>query len=149
MKKRAVLHFSSKKSQVTIRQMLIHIAMAALLLFVVVLMVIYVKSIENDTGFQNIFLSRDIALLMNTLYSAPGNVDYEYSFNKLDLSKFNLQITEYEDDKTPTIRIGAEGMPKNYHYGRNHADTEKYSVAGAKSFRFSKSEGKIKVSRNE
>lgn len=149
MKKRGILHFLSKRGQVPIRQMIIHITMAALLLFVVALMIRYVKSIEDDTEFQNIFMSRDIALLMNTIYSAPGNVDYAYSFDKLDMSKFKLQITEYEDDKTPTIRIGADGIPKNYPYGKNYDDQEKYSVGGAKFFIFFKSEGKIKVSKNE
>ena len=149
MEKRGLLYILNKKSQVSIRQMLIHLAMAGLLVFVFILMLKYVKSIENDTEFQNIFLSKDIALLMNTLYSAPGNVEYTYSSGKFDLTKFSLEITDYGTDKKPTIRIGAGNIPKNYPYGKNYADQEKHAITGANTFKFSKADKKVKINKNE
>jgi N-acetylmuramoyl-L-alanine amidase len=60
----------------------------------------YVKSLEENTLFEKSYLSKDLALLMNTIYASPSQVSYVYSA-KFDLSRFNFvfqdsAVTVYE-----------------------------------------------------
>ena len=107
--------FLNKKSQLITRQNIIHLGMIGAAVLVLVLSLRYVKSIEKDTEFQKIFLSRDIALLTNTLYTPSGDLEYTYSFDKLDLSKFKLEFKSLgaTDDK-PIVRIEEKGLGKNF-----------------------------------
>ena len=149
MQKRGTLFFS-KKSQLITRQMLMHLGMFAILAFVAVILFKYVQSIENDTEFQKIFLSRDIALLANTLYSLPGNVEYIYTFNKLDLSQFNFELKELSNvDDRPVVKIEADKLAKSYPYGMPFQSKDVYYVSSANSIKFSKNGDQLIVTKNE
>lgn len=149
MRKRC-FKFLNRNGTITIRQMLIHLGMFAIIALIYFLLQAKVKSIERDTEFQKIFLSRDMALLTNTLYSAPGNVEYVYSFDKLDLSKFKFEFKELSatDDK-PIVRVETDNLAKNYPYGKNFQANEANLVFGAKSIKFSKSDSRVMVTKNE
>lgn len=148
MQKRG-LKFFQRKSQIINRQLIIHLGMFAIIALIYFLLQSKVKSIEKDTEFQKIFLSRDIALLTNTLYSAPGDVEYIYSSDRLDLSRFKLEFKELSasDDK-PIVMVEADNLAKNYPYGKTSQDTEKKLVIG-NSIKFSKKETKITLTKNE
>lgn len=149
MQKRGTSFFN-KKGQLITRQMLIHLGMFAILAFIAVMLFNYVRSIEKDTEFQKIFLSRDIALMTNTLYSLPGNIEYIYTFDKLDLSQFDIELKELStiDDK-PIVKIEADKLAKSYPYGRPFQSKDFYSVSSAKSIKFSKNDNKVVITKNE
>lgn len=50
----------------------------------------YVDSIEEDTLIEKNYLARDLALIIDTIYAAPGNLYYFYSFEKINLTKFTF-----------------------------------------------------------
>jgi len=54
----------------------------------------HIESIRKNTLFDKAYLSRDLALLTNTIYSSPGNIFYNYpnSSNKIDITKFDISF---------------------------------------------------------
>ena len=62
-----------------------------------------VSSIENDHVFEQKFFARDIALLVNTLPAAKGNLVYTYSRELLDKSDVSLS-NEF-------VQVGSERFP--------------------------------------
>lgn len=142
--------FSNNKGTLVTRQMLIHLGMIGLLVLIYFFLDAYVDSIRQDTQFEQLFLSRDIALLMNSLYSAPGNVEYTYSFENLDLSKYNFELKELSssDDK-PIVEVKGHELKKTYPYATNSLYKGTYRVSGAKEIKFSKSGSKIIITKNE
>ena len=150
MQKRGNFNFLNKKGTLITRQMLIHLGMLSLLVLVYFLLKSYVTSVEKDTEFQKIFLSRDLALLTNTLYSVPGEVTYVYSFDKLDLSKFNFKFAEISiSDDRPIVVIEGDKIPKNYPYARPYPNKDTYLISGANSIKLSKSDSKLTITKNE
>ncbi len=143
----SVFIFSNKKATLITRQMLIHLGMLGLLVLTTIILFKYVKSVEEDTELQKLFLSRDLALLMNTLYSAPGDVTYTYSFDKLNLDNFNFEFMELNPDK-PIVRVEDNSIKKSYPYGTILESKQTYSIAGTNSIKFSKSNSKIDI-KNE
>jgi len=68
----------------------------------------YVKLVKEDTLFEKSFLSNDIALVAETIYSAPGNIAYTYSQPKADISGFDFSFLKQkagivEDDGTDVV----------------------------------------------
>ena len=141
--------FSNNKGNLITRQMLIHLGMIGLLVLIYFFLDAYVDSIRQDTQFEQLFLSRDIALLMNSLYSAPGNVEYTYSFENLDLSRYDFEFDSVHPDNMPTIIISREQIKKNYPYGSNQESKEHSKISNSNGIKFSKSDSKVKVTKNE
>lgn len=148
MQKRGL--FLNKKSQLITRQNIIHLGMIGAAVLVLVLSLRYIKSIEKDTEFQKIFLNRDIALLINTIYSSPGEIEYVYFFDKLDLSKFKFEFKPQSatDDK-PIIRVEDERLGKTFPYGKLSQSKYPSGVDSAKSIKFSKKDTELVVTKNE
>lgn len=71
----------------------------------------YVSSLKNQTLFKKLALSRDIALTANTLYAAPGNIEYTYYAADLNLSEF-----DYGFDKQ-LANVFEQERPTSYPYG--------------------------------
>ena len=141
---------SNKRGTLIVREMLEHLGKLAIIALVFYLLASYVRSIEKDTRFQNIFLSRDAALLTNALYGAPGDLSYTYSFEQLDLGKFRFEFKRLPNaDGTHAVKVESEGVSKSYPYAVNIQDNEDFSVSGAKSIKFSKTGSKVVPSRNE
>jgi N-acetylmuramoyl-L-alanine amidase len=82
----------------------------AILIMVVIAMMLYLKSVRDNTLFEKMYLSRDVALLMNTLYAAPENVGYVYAAGTTNLSKYtfkgeeNYVAVNYEKDRSEQER---------------------------------------------
>lgn len=146
MQKRGIFKFSNKRGTLTLRQLLIHLGMLGIVVLVFFLLQSYVKSIEKDTEFYKLFLSRDLALLGDTLYAAPGKVDYTYSLNrlKLDNFKFEFKSLSTTDDK-PVIRVEEGGLAKAYPYARPVQNSDSYIIYGSDPLRFSKTDEKVIV----
>lgn len=143
--------FLSKRATFFQEKMLIHIGMVVLAITVYLFIFLpYLNSIEKDTEFQKIFLARDLSLLTNTLYAPPGKVDYIYSFDKLDLSKFKFEFKAFSaTDNHPVVLVERDGLAKNYPYGKPRKSNEQYIISGAKSIKFSKTDKKIAINKNE
>ncbi len=141
---------SCKKGQIITRQMLIHLGMFAILAFIAVILFGYVRSIEKDTEFQKIFLSKDLAMLTNTIYSLPGDTKYSYSFDKVDLGQFNFELKAISaDNDVSVVSVESEKLAKTYPYARTFESMDYTSVSGAKSLKFSKQNSKLTINKNE
>ncbi|MBW2981374.1 hypothetical protein KY343_00710 [Candidatus Woesearchaeota archaeon] len=71
----------------------------------------YVGSLKNQTLFKKLALSRDLALVTNILYAAPGNIDYTYSTTNLNFSEFEYNL------KDQLVQVIEEGRETVYPYG--------------------------------
>ena len=149
MQKRGFFKFSSKRGTLITRQMIIHIGMISILVLVYFILKGYVDSIRNDAQFEMTFLVRDLALLTNTLYSAPGNVEYKYSIEAKYFDNFNFEFSELSsvDDKQVVKVFGYEHK-KIYPYGKTSEDKEKYVINKVQSIKFSKEGNKLSI-KNE
>ncbi|MBN1386366.1 hypothetical protein JW968_05335 [Candidatus Woesearchaeota archaeon] len=58
-----------------------------------------VNSLVTGDDFEQNYISRDIALLINTLYAAPGYVVYDYPLN---ISSYGFNVT-VDDEKVSVI----------------------------------------------
>ena len=54
----------------------------------------YIDSVAKDTLFEKLYLSKDIALLINTIYGGPGEVNYLYTNIKAELNTFEFDFKE-------------------------------------------------------
>lgn len=147
MLKRGAFKYLNRKGTIPLRQSIMHLGMIALAVFVLYLSYKYVKSIEKDTEFHKLFLSRDVALLTNTIYSLPGDVEYVYSFDNLDLSKFKLEFKQLENNGIPIIRVSDESIGKNYPYGKPYQSEFPESIYGADAIKFFKKDAKLTVTK--
>ena len=118
MQKKGIFKFYNRRGTIIIRQNLLHLGMLALLVAIYFILQFYVKSVEKDTQFEQIFLSRDVALLMNSLYSGIGDVEYNYSNDKLDLKNFQFEFKEVSTGNKPVVKVVKEGITKEYPYGK-------------------------------
>ncbi len=142
--------FLSKRGTLTLEKILTHLGMLGLAILVYFILQSYVKSIDEDTEFQKIFLTRDTSLLVSTLYAAPGRVDYIYAFDKLELGKFKFEFGALSAmGNTPVVWVERDGLAKNYPYGKPRNSNEQYLISGAKSIKFSKTDKKITINKNE
>ena len=148
MQKRGVFEFLNKKGTLALRQSLIHLGMLALVAVVTYFLISYVDSIKQNSDFEILFLSRDLALLADTLYSAHGNVDYLYSSDKSSAYNFEFKTLSSIDDK-PLVQVKYEGISKSYPYAKSSQDQDTFSVQAPKSIKFSKENNQLKINKNE
>jgi hypothetical protein len=64
-----------------------------MVMVVLVALLSYVDSLRKSTLFEKNYLSRDIALTLDTLGTLPGNIFYLYSNYRVNLSKFDIDFT--------------------------------------------------------
>lgn len=139
-----------KKGTISIRQSLIHLGMIVLAVVVGFFLFSYVETLKQNLDFEMLFLSRDIALLTNTIYAAPGNVEYTYSAEKQGLGVFNVDFKALSatDDK-PIVKISHETIPKSYPYAKSSPSRDFFLIQIPKSIKFSKSNEQLTIAKNE
>ena len=115
MKKRGKKLLFSKKADVTVELLFVLIQLI-LALAIYAALQNYVKSVEDDTLYEKYYLSKDLALFLNTLYASPGEVHYEYSNEELDLSRF---IFDFKNQKVVVKEIAEEAIPIEHPYGED------------------------------
>ena len=91
MGKRVRLLASRKGEEGTNKQMLFFIQIV-IALFVLFSLVAYVYSLANNTIFEKVVLAKDTAFLIDTIWAAPGNVQYSYKTGNIDLKKFDIRL---------------------------------------------------------
>jgi N-acetylmuramoyl-L-alanine amidase len=113
----------------------------------------YVKSIEQDTLFEKSYLSKDLALLVDTIYAAPGDVSYVYTHHKVALPEFifsfgDSQATVAEIFKTERNQP-AKGAPIYYPYAEDsNVQTQPYTIESPSSLVFRLSGNSFVVNPN-
>ena len=102
----------------------------------------YVRSVERDTLFDKIYLTKDIALLINTAYSSPGNLFYTYSSDELDLSLFDF----YFKDGFVTIKENPDGNELYFPYAADSSfETELPNIVSPEKIEFAKTDNKLQA----
>lgn len=150
MQKRGIFKFSNKKGSLITRENLMHLGMIGILALVFFILLAYVDTVKKDTQFEMLFLSRDLALLTNTIYSANGNVEYTYSPDGVGLNIFNFEFkTLSATDDKPIVKAEHEGISKNYPYAKPSQIKDEYLISGAKSIKLSKGDTKLAITKNE
>ena len=150
MQKRGNFKFLNKKATIAIRQSLIHLGMFVLAAVVLLLMVHYVSSIEKNSDFEMLYFGRDLALLINAIYSAPGNVEYVYLSDKFSLSVYNIEFKPLSpEDEKPVVKIIYKGVSKSYPYAKGSQGTDSFLIQAPKSIKFSKNNQQLTVTKNE
>ena len=114
MKKRGKALFF-KKADVTVELLFVLIQLI-LALAIYAALQNYVNSVEDDTLYEKIYLSKDLALFLNTLYAGPGEVNYVYSNEKLDLSRF---IFDFKNQKVVVKETAEKAIPIKHPYGED------------------------------
>jgi len=77
----------------------------------------YIDSVAKDTMFEKSYLSKDLALLIDTIYSSPGEVDYLYTNDRAELNKFEF---DFDKQKVSVVEIeGKEKIKVEYPYGED------------------------------
>lgn len=137
--------FSDKSSSLTVSQSINYLGKLVLLGVIAYVLISYVQSINDNTEFQKIFLSRDIALLAGAIHSSSGNLEYNYYFDNLELNKFNINI---ENKGTPLIKVSKDGIGKSYAFGGARNNLYSYSLVGTNSIKISKINDELKF-KNE
>jgi len=119
-----------------------------ILAFIVVLAIFqFITDVVEQTIFEKNYLARDLSLLVNTLYAAPGEVSYNYGE---DLNSFILNFEEsklsvFEKDEKEedviTFYLFAENEELPFIHKKINEGAEKIDIG------FFKSDGTIKVKK--
>ena len=83
-KRDAFLIFQNKRGFT--HEIFFHVFELVMAAIVLVALFYFINDIANQTIFERNFMARDLTLLLNTLYSAPGDVSYEYKASLADLN---------------------------------------------------------------
>jgi len=119
-----------------------------IVVLIAVLMFGFVKNLGTNTFFEKLYMSRDLALVVNTIYAAPGDVQYTYSNDKVNMIKFyfrfNLQkatIDEKEINKEPS------STANYYYYGDVYDEKNPLSnyLIKPKEIKFIKTDNLLKI----
>jgi len=115
MKKRGRKNFLNKKAMTN---QVYHILFQILIAITVYwTLQSYIDSVAEDTMFEKSYLSKDLALLTDTIYSSPGEVRYLYTNDKAELNKFEF---EFSNQKVSVSEIEAEEkLEAKYPYGED------------------------------
>jgi hypothetical protein len=99
-----------------------------LAIIVIIAIFSFIRDVSEQTIFEKNYFARDISLLINTIYSAPGDVVYDYADDKEDF------IVEIEEGK---VFVFSEGEDKEdrifYFFGEDtnfDIDENKFSYLG-------------------
>ena len=97
----------NKKGMETQYFRMFEIIMAAI---VVLGILLFAKGVTEGTDLEKEYLSRDIALLLDTIYASPGDVSYTYYLdkNKLDIQIAKGQVIVSENGLRPATQAYAE-----------------------------------------
>lgn len=98
--------FNNKKAEGIETEIYYTIFEIVLVGIVVVALFAYIDSIRKDTMFEKTYLAKDLALMMDTIYAAPGNLRLSYSHQKLNISEFNFNFI---NQKAAVVESNIEG----------------------------------------
>jgi N-acetylmuramoyl-L-alanine amidase len=147
MPKRGV--FLGKKGQEMETEVYSTLMQIAILVFVLLSLGFYLKSVRDNTLFEKMYLARDVALVMNTLYAAPENTGMIYAAGEVNLANYSFDAKD--NYITVSKKDESSGNEKYYHYATDRAYEEKFSaIVNSKTITFIKDDNHAAVnSSNE
>lgn len=80
-----------------------------------VMVTMWANNAIKSTYFEKSFLSKDLALLTNTILASPGNIVYTYYFDKANISKFNYEL----ENNAFIVSEAEKGTPIYYFYAED------------------------------
>ncbi len=97
-----------------------------LLIAVTIYMILqsYIDSVAKDTLFEKSYLSKDLALLTNTIYGGPGEVKYLYVNDEVELGRFEF---DFSDGK---VKVGERGVEADIGAEYPYAEDLKFQYFG-------------------
>jgi len=101
----------------------------------------YTNNLAKSTSFEREAMSRDLALLIDTIYMAPGNLHYTYDNN---YTTFDFRVIFGNS----IVEVSEEGKPITpfFYYGANpNIKMDAYQQTSKDVFSFSKSDNEIKL----
>src|SRR3989338_3929843 len=106
-----VFFIKSKRASKIVYQVMIQLI---IVMFVFAILMSYVKSVEKDTLFEKDYLAKDMALIIDANYAAPGEIDYSYKNTRVDIKKFNFEFKDQKLRVTESIKSQDAGMIESY-----------------------------------
>jgi len=107
----------------------------------------YIDSVAKDTLFEKSYLSKDLALLIDTIYGGPGEIKYLYFNDKAGLNKFEF---DFSSQKVKVDEVDSkEKLTVEHPYGEDlslHIIGQK--IRNLNQIDFSKTENNLEVSQN-
>ena len=85
-----------------------------IVIFVFAILMSYVKSVEKSTLFEKDYIAKDIALIIDANYAAPGEVEYSYKNTRIILDKFNFEFRNQKLRVTEAEKSQDAGMIAGY-----------------------------------
>ena len=103
----------SKNSTIVISKLFLYVFEIFLVVSVYFFFSAQLSGIKNDVTPEEIYLSRDLAFLIDAIYTAPGIINYKYSHDEPILERF---IFDFKDQK---VDVSSEDIRQNYPYSEN------------------------------
>jgi len=114
-----------------------------LVIMIVVSMFFFIKGVKENRFFERSALSKDTALLVDTIQSVPGDVLYTYTHSGIDMSRYQFNFDKYK-----VIVKDTDSVLKNtYPYYNDDALADAYTVPIDKpgKIQFMKTSGELKI----
>ena len=132
-KKRAAPLLRSKKA--ISHEMFLNVFELVLATIVMLALLSFVKSVVNNSIFEKNYLSRDTAILLNTIYAAPGDVSYSYKENTgkssfiFKFSPGRVEINDASDHKSVLDYVSGVDISSKKGEGASHEKEDQKSNA--------------------
>jgi len=114
MKKRGV--FLNKKAREMTIEGLFKLISFVLIFAIAIFFASFIYSLYQGTLFQKMYLSRDISLLITTVYASPGDITYRYSDDEGVIKKFDYK---FENSQVIIVESDSEAEEAKYAYVGN------------------------------
>jgi len=105
--------WNSKESSIAISKLLLFLFEAVLFASVYLFLLAQVSALKNDITYEELYISRDLAFLLDVLYAAPGTISYEYANDKPILRRFIYNF------KQQVVELNWEGARSSYRYAED------------------------------
>ena len=111
--------------------------------FVVLTIILYVNSVSKGVDFKEKYIAIDTGLLLNTIYSSPGNLEVSYNLGDFYIYDLNTQ------DGNILIRYKDNELGKKYLITPNSAFFIENKKLDSQVLIFRKNESRIDINKNE
>jgi hypothetical protein len=116
-----------------------------IIILIATVMFQFVKNVSENRFFERSALSKDTALLMDTIQSVPGDLSYTYTHSMIDTTRYDFKFNNFE------VYVNDKGGLLNnfypYYDNENIANTYTSPITLAKKIQFQKTGGDLKIGK--
>lgn len=135
------------KKAIVEERMFLWIFYILLIIIIVIMLYLRIQDATTDTGFNKRFLSRDIALTIDTLYAAPNNVNLEYKIS--NKPNFVVLVKDGKVEVNTAEDIGAKLGAGKFSFAEDlnieKLDKQLSKISDELVLKFKKFENKIEI----